>query len=259
MKNIKVLIVEDEPFAQQELKRLLSATNIDITVLGCIDSVEDTIAWLRSNPLPELIFLDIQLSDGLSFEIFKQEKILCPVIFTTAFDEYAIQAFKVNSIDYLLKPIKQAELNAALEKFDKVFESYQPKEQTTFDFSQIEQLLSMTRKEYKSRFIARVGDQIKHIDIEDVAWFYAEDNVVFLVTKTNNRYIIDYTLDQISLQLDPKRFFRINRSYIAAIQNIGKVNRYFNGRLLIEINPAAQEQVFVSRAKAQEFIDWLDK
>ncbi|PKO97919.1 MAG: DNA-binding response regulator [Bacteroidetes bacterium HGW-Bacteroidetes-9] len=258
MKNMKVLIVEDEPFAQQELKRLLSATNGDITVLGCIDSIEETVAWLRSNPLPDLIFLDIQLSDGLSFEIFKQEQILCPVIFTTAFDEYAIQAFKVNSIDYLLKPIKQAELNAALEKFDKVRESYQPKTQATFDFSQIEQLLSTARKEYKSRFIARVGDQIKHIDIEDVAWFYAEDNVVFMVTKTNNRYIIDYTLDQVSLQLDPKRFFRINRSYIAAIQNIGKVSRYFNGRLLIEINPAAQEQVFVSRAKAQEFIEWLD-
>ena len=259
MKNMKVLIVEDEPFAQQELKRLLSATNGDITVLGCIDSVEETLAWLRSNPLPDLIFLDIQLSDGLSFEIFKQEQILCPVIFTTAFDEYAIQAFKVNSIDYLLKPVKQSELNAALEKFDKVRESYQPKTQATFDFGLLEQLLAPSRKEYKSRFIARLGDQIKHIDIEDVAWFFAEDNVVFLVTKTNNRYIIDYTLDQVGLQLDPNRFFRINRSYIAAIQNIGKVSRYFNGRLLIEINPAAQKQVFVSRAKAQEFIDWLDK
>jgi DNA-binding LytR/AlgR family response regulator len=256
---MKVLIVEDEPFAQQELKRLLSATRNDITVLDCIDSIEDTISWLRSNPLPDLIFLDIQLSDGLSFEIFRQEKILCPVIFTTAFDEYAIQAFKVNSIDYLLKPVKQPDLAAALDKFDEIRDSYQSLKQPAIDIKMLEQLLNPARKEYKSRFIARMGDQIKHIPIEDVAWFYAEDNVVFLVTKANNRYIIDYTLDQACLQLDPSRYFRINRGFVAAIQSIGKVSRYFNGRLLVELLPAAPEPVYVSRAKAQEFIDWLDK
>jgi DNA-binding LytR/AlgR family response regulator len=256
---MKVLIVEDEPFAQQELKRLLSATRNDIEVLDCIDSIEDTILWLRSNPLPELIFLDIQLSDGLSFEIFRQEKILCPVIFTTAFDEYAIQAFKVNSIDYLLKPVKQPDLAAALDKFDEIRDSYHSLKQPAIDIKMLEQLLNPARKEYKSRFIARLGDQIKHIPIEDVAWFYAEDNVVFLVTKANNRYIIDYTLDQASQQLDPSRYFRINRGFVAAIQSIGKVSRYFNGRLLVELMPAAPEPVYVSRAKAQEFIDWLDK
>jgi len=256
---MKVLIVEDEPFAQQELKRLLAATQNDITVLDCIDSVEDTILWLRSNPLPDLIFLDIQLSDGLSFEIFRQENILCPVIFTTAFDEYAIQAFKVNSIDYLLKPVKQADLSAALDKFDNIRESYQTQNKPAFDISLLEQLLNPVKKEYKSRFIARLGDQIKHIDLEDVAWFNAEDNVVFLVTKTNNRFIIDYTLDQVSMQLDPSVFFRLNRGYVSAIKSIGKVSRYFNGRLLVELIPAAASQVFVSRAKAQEFIEWLDK
>lgn len=256
---MKVLIVEDEPFAQQELKRLLSATRNDITVLDCIDSIDDTISWLRSNPLPDLIFLDIQLSDGLSFEIFRQEKILCPVIFTTAFDEYAIQAFKVNSIDYLLKPVKQPDLAAALDKFDEIRDSYQSLKQPAIDVKMLEQLLIPSRREYKSRFIARLGDQIKHIPIEDVAWFYAEDNVVFLVTKTNNRYIIDYTLDQASQLLDPSRYFRINRGFVAAIQSIGKVSRYFNGRLLVELMPAAPEPVYVSRAKAQEFIDWLDK
>jgi len=256
---MNVLIVEDEPFAQQELKRLLAAIRRDIIVLDCIDSVEDTIHWLRSNPLPDLIFLDIQLSDGLSFEIFRQEKILCPVIFTTAFDEYAIQAFKVNSIDYLLKPVKQSELSSALSKFDDVKASWQVQSRPAIDISVLEQLMQNPRKEYKARFIARIGDQIKHISIEDVSWFYAEDNVVFLITRTNNRYIIDYTLDQVSQQIDLSRFFRLNRSYIAAIQSIGKVNRYFNGRLLIELNPAAPEQVFVSRAKAQEFIEWLDK
>ncbi|MFH1121156.1 MAG: LytTR family DNA-binding domain-containing protein [Bacteroidota bacterium] len=256
---MKILIIEDEPFAQQELKRLIAATRNDVTVLACIDSVEDSIVWLRSNPLPDLIFLDIQLSDGLSFEIFRQEKILCPVIFTTAFDEYAIQAFKVNSIDYLLKPVKQSELSSALSKFENVKASYQTENRPSFDIDILEQLLNPAKKDYKVRFIARLGDQIKHIAIEDTAWFYAEDNVVFLTTKSNSRFIIDYTLDQVSLQLDPLHFFRINRSYVAAIQSIGKVNRYFNGRLLIELNPAASGQVFVSRAKAQEFIDWLDK
>lgn len=256
---MKVLIVEDEPFAQQELKRLLAATRSDISVLGCIDSIEDTISWLRSNPLPDLIFLDIQLSDGLSFEIFRQEKIICPVIFTTAFDEYAIQAFKVNSIDYLLKPVKQADLTAALAKYDEVRESYKSNDRPVIDISLLEQLLNPRRKTYKSRFIARLGDQIKHIAIEEVAWFKAEDNVVFLVTKGNNRFIIDYTIDQVCLQLDPAHFFRLNRGFVAAIQSIGKVSRYFNGRLLVELTPAAPEQVYVSRAKAQEFIDWLDK
>ncbi len=256
---MKALIVEDEPFAQQELKRLLTATKRGIEVVACIDSVEDTVEWLQSNPLPELIFLDIQLSDGLSFDIFKQVKIGCPVIFTTAFDEYAIQAFKVNSIDYLLKPVKQTDLEAALSKFDEVRESYKASKPPVFDLSMLEQLLNPAKKEFKTRFIARLGDQIKHLTVEEIAWFYAEDNVVFLVTRSNNRYIIDYTLDQVGLNLDPSKFFRLNRSYIADIKSIGKVSRYFNGRLLIELSPAAPEQVFVSRAKAQEFIEWLDK
>lgn len=256
---MNVLIVEDEPFAQQELKRLLADIRSDVCVVECIDSVEDTLLWLRSNPLPDLIFLDIQLSDGLSFEIFRQEKILCPVIFTTAFDEYAIQAFKVNSIDYLLKPVKPTELSHALLKFDEVKASWQSQPGPVIDFGALEQLIKGEKKEFKTRFIARLGDQIRHIAVEDVAWFYAEDNVVFLITSSNNRFIIDYTLDQIARLVDSSHFFRLNRSYIASIKSIGKVNRYFNGRLLVELSPAVSEQVFVSRARAQEFIEWLDK
>lgn len=255
---MRVLIVEDEPFAQQELKRLLSGTGRDISIAGCTDSIEDTVEWLRNNSLPDLIFLDIQLSDGLSFEIFNHEKILCPVIFTTAYDEYSIQAFKVNSIDYLLKPIKPEELKSALDKLDAVRKSYNPENPLPFDLARLEQLLSPASREYKSRFIARLGDQIKHIGIEDVAWLYAEDNVVFLITKSNSRFIIDYTLDQVIRLLDPGRFFRLNRSFIAHIDSIGKVSRHFNGRLVIEMKPAAPEPVYISRARAQEFISWLD-
>lgn len=256
---MKVLIVEDEPFAQQELIRLLEKVATGTEVIACLDSVEDTVEWLRENPVPDLIFLDIQLSDGLSFEIFKQEKVMCPVIFTTAFDEYSIQAFKVNSIDYLLKPIKTEDLQAALNKFEDVRKSYQSGLQMPFDISKLELLLKPVTKEYKSRFIARVGDQIRHLGIDEISWFYAEDNVVFLITRTNHRYIIDYTLDQIMELIDPAVFTRLNRSVIAHISGIGKVSRYFNGRLLVEMIPASPEPTYVSRAKAQSFIEWLDK
>lgn len=255
---MKVLIVEDEPFAQQELRRLLSATSHKMEVLACLDSVEDTVEWLSSHPSPDLMFLDIQLSDGLSFDIFRQQKVMCPVIFTTAFDEYSIQAFKVNSIDYLLKPIKMNDLEDALNKFEAIRKQYQGNTAPSIDFSRLEQLLN-PQKEYKQRFIARLGDQIKHIAVEDVAWFYAEDNVVFLITRSNSRYIIDYTIDQISSLVDPNIFARLNRGVIAGIHAIGKVSRYFNGRLLVELNPASPEPVYVSRAKAQTFIDWLDR
>lgn len=255
---MKVLIVEDEPFAQQELRRLLSITSHKMEVLACLDSVEDTVEWLSSHPSPDLMFLDIQLSDGLSFDIFRQQKVMCPVIFTTAFDEYSIQAFKVNSIDYLLKPIKINDLEHALNKFEAIRKQYQGNAAPSIDFSRLEQLLK-PQKEYKQRFIARLGDQIKHIALEDVAWFYAEDNVVFLITRSNSRYIIDYTIDQISSLVDPNIFARLNRGVIAGIHAIGKVSRYFNGRLLVELNPASPEPVYVSRAKAQTFIDWLDR
>lgn len=256
---MNVLIVEDEPFAQQELKRLLAEIRSDCVVLGCTDTIVDTVQWLRTNSLPDLMFLDIQLADGLSFEIFRQQKVLCPVIFTTAFDEYAIQAFKVNSIDYLLKPVKKDDLAEALARLDEIRKSYRDGQQQTFDAGLLEKILSRQNREYKARFIARLGDQIKHIPVEEIAWFFAEDNVVFMVTVSGSRFIVDYTLDQVILQVDPARFFRINRSYVASIGSIGKVSRYFNGRLLLELTPSTQGQVFVSRAKAGEFIDWLDK
>ncbi len=256
---MRVLIVEDEPFAQQELKRLLSHTPQNPEIAGCLDSVEETVEWLRESPLPDLIFLDIQLSDGLSFEIFRQEMVNCPVIFTTAFDEYSIQAFKLNSIDYLLKPVRQEELNAALAKFENIKKMYGEATQNIPDLTRLEQLLRPALREYKTRFIVRIGDQIRHIGIEETAWFGAEDNVVLLVTRSNRRYIIEYTLDQLSDLLDPKQFNRLNRSVIAHISGIGKVSRHFNGRLLVELAPQAEEPVYVSRARVRDFMSWLDQ
>lgn len=255
---MKVLIIEDEPHAQNELKRLLSNSEFDISVLDCIDSVEDSVVWLKSNKLPDLIFMDIHLSDGLSFEIFKQVKVTTPVIFTTAYDEYAIQAFKVNSVDYLLKPIKQAELNDALNKF-KTLEQQFGSTQPILELDQIKQLLNIQKSDYKTRFIARVGDQIKHIDIKDVAYFRAEDNEVILITKNSNRYVIEYSLDHLVSVLDPCEFFRANRSYIVTVNSIAKISKYFNSRLHLKLVPQPEDTVLISRVKVPEFLKWMDK
>jgi len=258
MNRIKVLIVEDEPHAQSELKRLLAQCGHDILVMDCIDTVEDTIHWINNHPQPDLMFFDIQLSDGLSFEIFKHIKATTPVIFTTAFDEYAIQAFKVNSIDYLLKPVKQLELNAALDKFQSLGAEGSNKE-TVLRLEQIEQLLQLHKTRYKSRFITRIGDQIKQIDITEVAYFKAEDNEVLLVTENNKRYFINHALDQLAEMIDPSIFFRANRSYLIHISSIKKISKYFNSRLHLELEPVTREPVLISRVKVTEFLNWIDK
>jgi DNA-binding LytR/AlgR family response regulator len=255
---MKVLIIEDEPFAQNELKRLLDKADKTIEVLDCIDSVEDSLEWLAGNPSPDLIFMDIQLSDGLSFDIFKQTEVKAPVIFTTAYDEYAIQAFKVNSIDYLLKPVKQTDLENAIKKFQYLYEK-SDEQQASISIQQIEQLISAGMPKFKSRFIAKVGEQLKHIEVTEIAYIKAEDNEVVLVTKNNNRYIIDYTLDQLGGLMNPNQFFRINRSYMATIGSIGKISKYFNSRLHIELLPKTKDTVLISRVRVPDFLKWMDK
>ena len=255
---MKVIIIEDEPYAQNELKRLLNNSEFDILVLDCFDSVEESVHWLKSNNPPDLIFMDIQLSDGLSFEIFKQTTVITPVIFTTAYDEYAIKAFKVNSVDYLLKPIKQAELNNALAKFKSLRQQFS-KANPILDLEQIQQLLSIQEPVYKTRFIAKVGDQIKHIDINDVAYFRAEDNEVMLITSNNNKYVIEYSLDHLVSVLDQNEFFRANRSYIVKVKSIAKISKYFNSRLHLELVPQTEDTVLISRVKVPEFLKWIDK
>ncbi|RLD76228.1 MAG: DNA-binding response regulator [Bacteroidetes bacterium] len=256
---MNVLIIEDEPFAQNELKRLLAAAISEITVLDCIDSIEDSVLWFKNNKHPELVFMDIQLADGLSFEIFNEVKITSPVIFTTAFDEYAIQAFKVNSIDYLLKPIELKALKNALSKLDELKKQYRG--DSSISQNQLEKLLelSKTKQDYKSRFITRIGDQIKSIKTEDIAYFFAEDNEVFISTLNNRPFIIDYSLNQLSEMLDPKYFFRINRAYYININAIHKIHKFFNSRLKIELEPASDDTILISRVKVPEFLEWMER
>ena len=256
---MKIVIVEDEPFAQQELLRLIKKTGREFELLALIDSVEDSINWFSKNPHPDLVFLDIQLGDGVSFDIFSDIELKSAVIFTTAYDEFAIRAFELNSIDYLLKPVKIEALEAAINKFEKMKRNMSS-ENAGFNEEQLQQVIKlMSSKNYKNRFLIRLGDQIKSIDINDIAYFKADDNVVFLLAKDGHKYIIDNTLEQLEGMLDPGRFFRLNRTYIVAFSSIKKVSKYFNSRLLVELEPQAEEQVLVSRARAKALLEWLDQ
>jgi DNA-binding LytR/AlgR family response regulator len=256
---MKIIIVEDEPYAQQELIRLLNKTGRDFEVIKLLDSVEDSIEWFSKNPHPDLVFFDIQLADGLSFDIFSKIDLSSAVIFTTAYDEYAIRAFEVNSIDYLLKPVKTEALEAALGKYEKMKKDMNP-DTSGISEEKIQQLLQhFSSKNYKNRFLIKLGDQIKSIDIKDAAYFKAEDNVVFLVSKDGKRHIVENTLEQIEEMLDPKIFFRLNRTFIVAFSSIRKLSKYFNSRLLVELEPPEEEEVLVSRARAKDFMAWLDK
>lgn len=254
---MKILIIEDEPFAQTELLRLLDKTGCEFRVAGILDSVEDSVEWLKSNVEPDLIFLDIQLSDGISFEIFRHVKIKAPVIFTTAFDEYAIQAFRLNSIDYLLKPIELYALKAALDKLEEMKKNWSAS--PVLDEKILKDLLNLQKQEYKTRLVARLGEQIKSIRVEDVAYFYAEDNLVFVRCLNNERYILEHTLEQLERDLDPNEFFRLTRGYLARINAIKKVSKYFNSRLLIVLEPPTEEQVLVSRVRVPDFMEWMGK
>jgi DNA-binding LytR/AlgR family response regulator len=256
---MKIVIVEDEPFARQELVRLLNKTGRKYELMASIDSVEDSIAWFEENPHPDLVFLDIQLADGLSFDIFNSIDLRSAVIFTTAYDAYAIKAFQLNSIDYLLKPVKSDALENALSKYDKMKRDLSG-EGVNLSEGKLEKLMEMMgARNFKNRFLIKIGDQIKSVETAEIAYFKAEDNVVFVVLKDGNKYIIDQTLEQLEQVLDPDSFFRLNRTYIADIKAIIKVSKYFNSRLLIELNPGSEDQVLVSRARVKEFLEWLDQ
>lgn len=255
---MNVLIIEDEPFARAELKRLIRATGREMAVLEELDTVEESVAWLQSNTAPDLIFLDIQLADGISFEIFRQVQVSSPVIFTTAYDEYAIRAFQLNSIDYLLKPVRQEMLEKALLKLESLQAERSPAG-AGITPEQLESLLKTARPAYKTRLLVKVGDQLKSVEIAEVAYLLAEDDVVFVMMNDGGRYIIDQPLNEMETLLDPRRFFRITRNCITAITAIKKVSKYFNSRLMVELAPPAPEKLLVSRVRVPDFMKWMDQ
>ena len=257
---MRYLIIEDEPLAQEELARMLKSFDPDFTLLASIDSVKESIKWLSENDQPDIIFMDIHLSDNICFEIFNNIEITVPVIFTTAYDQYAIEAFKTNGIAYLLKPIEEEELMSALKKFRTLTNS--TIELSTIH-SQIQQLSAINSQltnlaTYKERLLAKVGDNYQYLTMSDIAYFYSEDHYTFVATKDNQRYIINYTLDTLVEQLNPLQFFRISRQLILNINSINTISKHFNGRLKITVNPSYSKEIYVSRNRVQTFLLWLD-
>jgi DNA-binding LytR/AlgR family response regulator len=251
---MKLLIIEDEIPAAKRLSKLIKQFRPDAQILEVIDSVDGAVKWLNTFEKPDLLFMDIQLSDGLSFDIFNQFEVQSPVIFTTAYDQYTLKAFKVNSVDYLLKPIDPDELEKAFLKFDKIYRQPQ-----SYDKSAIENLLkAMTQKEYKSRFVVKTGQQLAYISVDDISYFYSEDGVLCAKTQNGKRHLLDYTLEQLEQVLDPAAFFRVNRKMITRINAIHKISTYFNNRLKLELQPKTDLEVIVSRDRVNDFKKWLD-
>jgi DNA-binding LytR/AlgR family response regulator len=251
-----ILIIEDEEPAFRRLQKMLKELEPGHILLQQIVSVTSAVKFFKENNAPDLIISDIQLSDGVSFEIFKQVDIKCPVIFTTAYDQYAIEAFKVNSIDYLLKPIKKEELEKALTKFKAIAPATAVT--SAIDINKLLQSLQPgSSTDYKKRFVVRYGEHIKTIDIEEVVYFYTEDKATFLCTKDARRFVIDFNLDTLDSILDPKVFFRINRQYIISIHSIAEMFAYSKSRVLIKLTPASKHETIVSTERSADFKHWL--
>jgi DNA-binding LytR/AlgR family response regulator len=247
---MKYLIVEDERFAYEELKRMMTELRPGYSLEKRTKTVIDTIGFLKTSTV-DLILLDIRLADGNCFEIFNHVEVNTPVIFTTAYDEHAIKAFKLNSIDYLLKPFDEKELEAALVKFENIFHNKSHKT----DPKNFEQLLSLKTK---NRFLISKGENYHYIETAEIAHFYSEEGVVFLHTFQNKRYIINYILDQLEQQLDSRLFFRVSRNCIGNVKAIENVAKYFNSRLKLSFLPICPHEVLVSRVRVPDFLKWMD-
>ena len=247
---MRILLIEDEIPAARQLTKLLLAHNPAFQILDALDSVEGAVRWLRTFPAPDLVFMDIQIADGLSFDIFRQVEVTAPVVFTTAFDHYAVQAFKVNAVDYLLKPVDPEELGKALEKVEN-----QKNKPVAYDF---ETLTRFFKKEnYKDRFLVKSGQQLTFLIASDIAFFRSADGLTQAFTFSGKKYFVENTLEELERLLDPQDFFRVSRSMTLRLNSIHKIHPHLNGRLKLETHPAAPEEVFVSRERVGEFKSWL--
>ena len=249
---MNVIIIEDESRAASHLERLLNKIDPNIVVAARLESVRESIRYLENKPEPDLIFSDIQLADGLSFGIFRQRTVHCPIIFTTAYDQYAIEAFRTNGIDYLLKPVEESRLRQAIEK--------------ALHFSPgltLEKMLSinnlLNKKTYKSRFLVKVGDKIKSIPVEEIRVFYSQEKATYILTNNNRSFAIDYSLDQLESLIDPEKYFRINRKYLVSVDGCKTITAWSNSRLRLKIDGIDESGIIVARERVQDFKDWLDR
>ncbi len=251
---IKVILVEDEQYNQRLLQGMIKQLRPTWTIVETIDSIADAVDWLTNNK-PDLIFMDIQLVDGICFSIFDKTTVESPVIFTTAYDNYAIQAFKVNSIHYLLKPIKENELEQAIVKFEKLHLT----EPITYDYKEILKAIKNGEKKFRTRFLVQGSSAYFKLDISEIAYFYSENKITFAVTHQSKEHILDFTLDTLEEELNPYEFFRVNRQLIIHINSIIKIEDYFGGKLSIKLKPPFKETVTVSRLKNAALKSWIGK
>lgn len=257
------LIVEDEDLSVRRLRKLLTETAPDLLISGVTDSIEETVEWLRNNQKagradPDLIFLDIELSDGQSFEIFNRVQVTSTIIFTTSYDEYALQAFKLNSIDYLLKPVHRDDLQRSLQKYENM--RALPAEDWLEGIKKLlEGFQKTSKKEYRQRFLVKQGQKMLSIEVSEIAYFFTEERYSFFVTDNNQKLLVDYTLDELADVLDPTRFFRINRGMMVTHKAVDKIDPYFGSRLALSLRPSHNKEALVSREKVGDFKHWMGK
>ena len=256
MTKLKILIIEDEEKAAERLISLIKQIDENITILSIIESVEDAIKWFENNDDVDLIFLDIQLSDGMSFNIFEKVEVNTSIIFTTAFDEFALKAFELNSIDYLLKPIDPEKLKQSIFKFKKVSKNH-TKNELNFDAQKLLEALKSQKKKTKTRFLVNKRDNLIVIDINQISYFYTEDKAVFITTFDNNKYIINNTLDNLEKEIEENLFYRINRQFFVSVKSIEKIINHFNYKLKLELHPKTNTEIIISKSKSKDFKNWL--
>ena len=250
---MKALIIEDEKAAVRNLKALLKEVAPVIEVIGVLDSVTECVAWFQSEPAPDVVFMDIHLADGSSFEIFEHCRIPCPIIFTTAYDEYALKAFKVNSIDYLLKPIGAADLRRALDKLASLHHATDPQESLSALIHSLQK-----RGHYKTHFlIPYKGDKLLPLAVDQVQYFCITEGITKAVVSSQESYVLPHTLDELADSLDPERFFRVNRQYIIARNAVRDIDLWFNNRLSINLKIPVNEKILVSKLRVNEFKNWF--
>ncbi|TNE64689.1 MAG: response regulator transcription factor [Bacteroidetes bacterium] len=255
---MKVFIIEDEYLGKERLVRLLQEVDPETEVLGHAESVRSSVQWLQHNPEPDLLFVDIELADGQSFEIFSQVEVQAPMIFTTSYDEYALQAFKVHSLDYLLKPIQREELKRALDKYRQLKARFE--RPASIDMENLVREIQKGGQEYRQRFLVKQGQRWLSIETHEIAWFMADGKICFLKTWDNRRFIVDYSLEELATMLDPALFFRANRSYIVHARAVKSIDPHLGGKLILQLTPLSDgASVVVSKEKATEFKVWMGK
>ena len=249
---MKVLIIEDEIAAARRLKKMVTDADKEAEIIDTIDSVETSVRWFRAHPQPDLVFMDVHLADGNCFEIFRNVEINCPIIFITAYDEYAIKAFEVNAIAYLMKPVKAADLDTALRKYQKLKPAA-----SNFDYQKLIETIQTDTGSFQKRLLLKIGQTIRAIEINDISYFYTHDKIVTIVTGDNRKYPADYTLDQLEDILDPKTFFRINRQFIVNSKSIREMYVISKSRVKLNLNPPTDMETAVSSERVANFKKWL--